>query len=174
MVSVCLCTGSTSTESFGQGEEGGVTHTLLCTWWQLGLSVKRSWLRSGGPILGFKKIRASFGGGGREPVTSPCQNLVPLGTCEHCTRCETKTRDDPYSRLLTVNFSPSWHSERLEEIRQSITLWWHVMYTHLQMVCLVAQQWFLLVLWHLIGRWSPPLLNMLGPAQKNVSTKIRQ
>ena len=102
MVSVCLCTGSTSAESVGQGEEGGVTDTLLCTWWQLGLSVKRSWLRSGGPILGFKKIRASFGGvgggGGRE--------AVPLGTCEHCTRCETKTRDDPHSRLLTVNFCP--------------------------------------------------------------------
>ena len=64
MVSVCLCTGSTSAESVGQGEEGGVTDTLLCTWWQLGLSVKRSWLRSGGPILGFKKTRASFGGVG--------------------------------------------------------------------------------------------------------------
>ena len=68
---MCLCTGSTSAESVGQGEEGWVTHTLLCTWWQLGLSVKRSWLRSGGPILGFKEIRASFGevGKGGKPIT---------------------------------------------------------------------------------------------------------
>ena len=28
----------------GQGEVGGVTGRVLCTWWQLGLALKRPWL----------------------------------------------------------------------------------------------------------------------------------
>ena len=35
----------------GQGEVGGVAHKVLCTWYLLGLAVKRNWLALGGPIL---------------------------------------------------------------------------------------------------------------------------
>ena len=33
----------------GQGEVGGVTGRVLCTWWLLGLALKRPWLVPGGP-----------------------------------------------------------------------------------------------------------------------------
>ena len=32
-----------------QGEVGGVTSRVLCTWWLLGLAFKRPWLAPGGP-----------------------------------------------------------------------------------------------------------------------------
>ena len=35
----------------GQGEVGGVTCRVTCTWWLLGLAVKAPWLGPGGPIL---------------------------------------------------------------------------------------------------------------------------
>ena len=34
-----------------QGELGGVTHRVTCTWWLLGLAVKLQWLGPVGPIL---------------------------------------------------------------------------------------------------------------------------
>ena len=45
------CAGSASAEMVGQGEVGGVTRSVLCTWQLLGLTVKRPWLALGGPIL---------------------------------------------------------------------------------------------------------------------------
>ena len=35
--------------SVGQREVGGVTGRVLCTWWLLGLALKRPWLVPGGP-----------------------------------------------------------------------------------------------------------------------------
>jgi len=35
----------------GQGEVGGVTCRVTCTWWLLVLAVKKSWLGPGGPLL---------------------------------------------------------------------------------------------------------------------------
>ena len=35
----------------GQGEVGGVTRRVTCTWWLLGLAVKVPWLGPGGSIL---------------------------------------------------------------------------------------------------------------------------
>ena len=43
--------GSASAERVGQGEVGGVTSRVTCTWWLLGLAVKAPWLGPGGPIL---------------------------------------------------------------------------------------------------------------------------
>ena len=34
----------------GQGEVGGVTRRVTCTWWLLGLAVKAPWLGPGGPM----------------------------------------------------------------------------------------------------------------------------
>ena len=56
LVSACLCTGFSSAErvrqeEVGQGEVGGVTCKVLCTWQLLGLAVKSPWLGPGGPIL---------------------------------------------------------------------------------------------------------------------------
>ena len=45
------CAGSVSAEMVGQGEVGGVTRRVTCTWWVLGLAVKAPWLGQGGPIL---------------------------------------------------------------------------------------------------------------------------
>ena len=42
---------SASVERVGQGEVGGVTHRVTCTWWLLGLDVKVPWLGPGGPTL---------------------------------------------------------------------------------------------------------------------------
>ena len=44
-----LHAGSVSAERVGQGEVGGVTGRVLCTWWLLGLALKRPWLVPGGP-----------------------------------------------------------------------------------------------------------------------------
>ena len=41
--------GSASPERVGQREVGGVTHTVTCTWWMLGLTLKRPWSVQGGP-----------------------------------------------------------------------------------------------------------------------------
>ena len=41
--------GSALAERVGQGEVGGVTGRVLCTWWLLGLALKRPWLAPGGP-----------------------------------------------------------------------------------------------------------------------------
>ena len=35
-----MCMGWGSAERVGQGEMGGVTHMVTCTWWLLGLAVK--------------------------------------------------------------------------------------------------------------------------------------
>ena len=43
--------GSASAERVGQGEVGGITRRVTCTWWLLGLVVKVSWLGQGGPTL---------------------------------------------------------------------------------------------------------------------------
>ena len=43
--------GSASAERVGQGEVGGVTRRVTCTWWLLGLAVKVPWLEPCGPIL---------------------------------------------------------------------------------------------------------------------------
>lgn len=51
IVSARLCPGSVSAERVEQGEVGGVTHRVLCTWQLLGLAVKGLWLALGGPIL---------------------------------------------------------------------------------------------------------------------------
>ena len=40
-----------SAERVGQGEVGGVTRRVTCTWWLLGLAVKVPWLGPCGPIL---------------------------------------------------------------------------------------------------------------------------
>jgi len=49
IVSARLRAGSASAERVGQGEVGGVIHRVLCTWWLLGLALKRPWLVPGGP-----------------------------------------------------------------------------------------------------------------------------
>ena len=49
IVSTCLHAGSALAERVGQGEMGGVTGRVLCTWWLLGLALKRPWLVPGGP-----------------------------------------------------------------------------------------------------------------------------
>ena len=49
IVSVRLRAGSASAERVGQGEVGGVTGRVPCTWWLLGLALKRPWLVPGGP-----------------------------------------------------------------------------------------------------------------------------
>ena len=48
IVSAHLRAGSASAERVGQGEVGGVTCRVLCTWWLLGLALKRPWLVPGG------------------------------------------------------------------------------------------------------------------------------
>ena len=48
IVSERLRAGSVSAERVGQGEVGGVTGRVLCTWWLLGLALKRPWLVPGG------------------------------------------------------------------------------------------------------------------------------
>ena len=42
---------SASAERVIQGEVGGVTWIVLCTWQPLGLTVKGSWLALDGPII---------------------------------------------------------------------------------------------------------------------------
>ena len=39
--------GSASAERVGQGEVGGITCRVTCTWWLLGLAVKAPWLGPG-------------------------------------------------------------------------------------------------------------------------------
>ena len=48
IVSARLRAGSAPAEMVGQGEVGGVTGRVLCTWWLLGLALKRPWLVPGG------------------------------------------------------------------------------------------------------------------------------
>ena len=47
------CAGSASAERVEQGEVGGVTRRVTCTWQLLGLAVKGSWLTPDRPILGL-------------------------------------------------------------------------------------------------------------------------
>ena len=53
----------------GQGEVGGVTRRVTCTWWLLGLAVKVPWLGPGGPIpalaawTGFENATSHLVGG---------------------------------------------------------------------------------------------------------------
>ena len=49
IVSARLRAGSASAERVGQGEVGGVTGRVPCTWWLLCLALKRPWLVPGGP-----------------------------------------------------------------------------------------------------------------------------
>ena len=49
IVSVRLRAGSASAERVGQGEVDGVIHRVLCTWWLLGLALKRPLLVPGEP-----------------------------------------------------------------------------------------------------------------------------
>ena len=42
---------SAAAERVGQGEVGGVTRRVTCTWQLLGLAVKEPWLALGGSIL---------------------------------------------------------------------------------------------------------------------------
>ena len=70
IVSVRLCAGSASAERVGEGEVGGVTGRVLCTWWLLGLALKRSWLAPGGPP------HALTAWTGLENTISPCRGLV--------------------------------------------------------------------------------------------------
>ena len=49
IVSARLHAASALAERVGQREVGGVTGRVLCTWWLLGLALKRPWLVSGGP-----------------------------------------------------------------------------------------------------------------------------
>ena len=51
IVSERLHAGSASAEKVGQGEVGGVTRRVTCTYWLLWLSVEMPWLALGGPIL---------------------------------------------------------------------------------------------------------------------------
>ena len=44
-----LHAGSVLAERVGQEEVGGVTRRVMCTWWLLGLALKRPWLAPGGP-----------------------------------------------------------------------------------------------------------------------------
>ena len=44
------CAGSASAEKVGQGEVGGITRRVLCTWQLLGLAVKKAMLAPSGPI----------------------------------------------------------------------------------------------------------------------------
>ena len=53
IVSVRWRAGSASAERVGQGEVGGVTRRVLCTWQLLGLAAKGPWLAPGGPTLGL-------------------------------------------------------------------------------------------------------------------------
>jgi len=43
------CAEKVVSDRVGQGEVGGVTGRVLCTWWLLGLALKRPWLILGGP-----------------------------------------------------------------------------------------------------------------------------
>ena len=40
-----------SAERVGQGEMDGVTHSVTCTWWLLGLAFKEPWLGLDGSFL---------------------------------------------------------------------------------------------------------------------------
>ena len=51
LVSSRLCAGPASAERVGQGEVGGGTRRVTCTWWMLWLSVEMPWLALSGPIL---------------------------------------------------------------------------------------------------------------------------
>ena len=51
IVSLCLHTGSASSERVGQREVGGLTYKVLCTWKLLVLTAKWPWLGPGGPNL---------------------------------------------------------------------------------------------------------------------------
>ena len=48
---MCLCAGSVLADRVGQGEVGGITRSVTCTWWLLGLAVKAPWLGLGGQYL---------------------------------------------------------------------------------------------------------------------------
>ena len=48
---MCLHMGSASKQRVGQGEVGGVTRRMTCTWWLLVLAVKVPWLGPCWPIL---------------------------------------------------------------------------------------------------------------------------
>ena len=53
IVSARLRAGSVSAERVGQGEVGGVTRRVTCTWWLLGLTIKAPWLGPGGALAAW-------------------------------------------------------------------------------------------------------------------------
>ena len=82
IISAHLRTGSALAERVGQGEVGGVTHRVLCTWWLLGLAVEGPWLGTGGPPFALTAWT------GLEKLLSPC--MVRLGSeqvCEQIPSC---------------------------------------------------------------------------------------
>ena len=44
IISACLHAGSALAERVGQGEVGGITRRVTCTWWLLGLAIKENCL----------------------------------------------------------------------------------------------------------------------------------
>ena len=51
VISYCALHRNVSAERVGQGEVGGVTRTVVCTWQLLSLGAKRPWLTLSEPIL---------------------------------------------------------------------------------------------------------------------------
>ena len=70
IVSVHLRVGSVSAERVGQVEVGGVTHRVTCTWWLLGLALKRPWSVPGVPPPTLTAWT------GLETLLSPCRGLI--------------------------------------------------------------------------------------------------
>ena len=62
--------GSVRAERVGQGEVGGVTRRVTCTWWWLGLAVKAPWLGPGEPTLALAAWQAY------KTLLSPCRELI--------------------------------------------------------------------------------------------------
>ena len=84
---VSACHGSVSAEKVGQGEVGGFTRRVTCTWWLPSLAVKTSWLGPGGPILA---LAARLG----------CQSvIVGTGWANSCPCCMDRLRKR-YSHLV--------------------------------------------------------------------------
>ena len=59
-----------SAQKVGQGEVGGVTRRVLCTWQLLGWAVKGTWLALGGPIFALAAQT------GLENSTLTCRGLI--------------------------------------------------------------------------------------------------
>ena len=83
--------GSASAERVGQGEVGGVTRRVTCTWWLPGLAVKAPWL---GPQGDMHMVAARLG----------CQStMVGTGWANSCPGCMDRLRKR-YSHLVGGSF----------------------------------------------------------------------